>query len=121
LIDEALLPKDIIMSVFCIANIKIQDLEQYKSSGYLENAAKTITQHSGRYRVRGGNPIMVEGNPDLHRMVIIEFPSMEHFENWYGSEDYAPWKKIRQELSESELYVVEGLSDAESEEIANPV
>ena len=74
MIDEALLPKDIIMSVFCIANIKIQDLEQYKSSGYLENAAKTITQHGGRYRVRGGNPIMVEGNPDLHRMVIIEFP-----------------------------------------------
>jgi hypothetical protein len=30
-------------------------------------------------------------------------------------------KNIRQELSESELYVVEGLSDAESEEIANPV
>ena len=90
MIDEALLPKDIIMSVFCIANIKIQDLEQYKSSGYLENAAKTITQHGGRYRVRGGNPIMVEGNPDLHRMVIIEFPSMEYFEKLYGSEDYAP-------------------------------
>ena len=109
------------MSVFYIANIKIKDLGQYKSSGYLENAAKTITQHGRRYRVSGGNPIMIEGNSDLHRMVIIEFPTMENFDNWYGSEDYAPWKKIRQDLSESDLYVVEGLSDAESEEIAYPI
>ena len=109
------------MSVFCIANIKIKDLEQYKSSGYLENAAKTISQHGRRYRVRGGNPIMFEGSSDLHRMVIIEFPAIEHFDNWYGSEDYAPWKKIRQDLSELDLYVVEGLTDVESEKIANPV
>ncbi len=52
--------------------------------------------------------------------MIIEFPSMESFESWYDSEEYAPWKKIRHQLSENELFVIEALSDEESEKIANP-
>ena len=31
------------MSVFCIGNIDIRDFEKYRESGYLENAARTIT------------------------------------------------------------------------------
>ena len=51
--------------------------------------------------------------------MIIEFPSMESFENWYSSDAYARWKKIRQELSETDFFVVEGLTAEESEKIAN--
>ena len=54
----------------------------------------------------------------LHRLVVIEFPTMESFENWYSSNAYAPWKKIRQELSETDFFVVEGLTVEESKEIA---
>ena len=39
------------MSVFCIGNIDIRDFEKYRNSGYLENAARTITEYGGRYRV----------------------------------------------------------------------
>ena len=42
------------MSVFCIGNIDIRDFEKYRNSGYLENAARTIIEYGGRYRVRGG-------------------------------------------------------------------
>ena len=42
------------MSVFCIGNIDIRDFEKYHNSGYLENAARSITEYGGRYRVRGG-------------------------------------------------------------------
>ena len=45
---------------------------------------------------------------------------MESFKNWYSSDAYAPWKKIRQELSETDFFVVEGLTAKESETIANP-
>ena len=45
---------------------------------------------------------------------------MESFENWYSSDAYAPWKKIRQELSETVFFVVEGLTAEESEKISNP-
>ena len=108
------------MSVFCIGNIDIRDFEKYRDSGYLENAAQTITEYGGRYRVRGGQTTIIEGRPVLHRLVVIEFPSMESFENWYSSDAYAPWKKIRQELSETDFFVVEGLTVEESETIANP-
>ena len=103
-----------------VANIQIPDFEKYSKSGYLKNAAATAARHGGRYRVRAGKCKVIEGKPKIHRIVIIEFPSMESFESWYDSEEYAPWKKIRHQLSESELFVIEALSDEESEKIANP-
>ena len=54
------------MSVFCIGNIDIRDFEKYRNSGYLENAARTITEYGGRYRVRGGQTKIIEGKPVLH-------------------------------------------------------
>ena len=66
------------MSVFCIGNIDIRDFEKYRNSGYLENAARTITEYGGRYRVRGGQTKIIEGQPVLHRLVVIEFPSRNH-------------------------------------------
>ena len=68
------------MSVFWIGNIDIRDFEKYRYSGYLENAAETITEYGGRYRVRGGQTTIIEGQLVLHRLVVIEFPSMESFE-----------------------------------------
>ena len=38
------------MSVFCIGNIDIRDFEKYRNSGYLGNAARTITEYGGRSR-----------------------------------------------------------------------
>ena len=70
--------------------------------------------------LRGGQTKIIKGQPVLHRLVVIEFPSMESFESWYSSDANAPWKKIRQELSETDFFVVEGLTAEESETIANP-
>ena len=82
------------MSVFCIGNIDIRDFEKYRNSGYnKKNAARTIAKYRGRYRVRGGQTKIIEGQPVLHRLVIIEFPSMESFENCYSYDAYAPCKK----------------------------
>ena len=108
------------MSVFCIGNIDIRDFEKYRNSVYLKNAARTITEYGGRYRLRGGQTKIIEGQPLLHRLVVIVFSSMESFENWYSSDAYAPWKKIRMELSENDFFVVEGLTEEQSERIANP-
>ena len=82
-------------------------------------AAATAAHHGGRYRVRAGKFKVIEGKPKIHRIVIIEFPSMKSFESWYDSIEYAPWKKIRHQLSESELFVIEALSEEESEKIAS--
>ena len=103
-----------------VVNIRIPDFEKYRKSGYLTNAAKTVARYGGRYKVRAGKFRIYEGNPEIHRMVIIEFPSMETFEDWYSSEEYLPWKKMRHHLSESELFVIEALTEEETELIANP-
>ena len=61
------------MSVFCIGNIDIRDFEKYRNSRYLENAARTITEYGGHYRVRGGQTKIIEGQPVLHRLVVKNF------------------------------------------------
>ena len=75
------------MSVFCIGNIDIRDFEKYRNSGYLENAARTITEYGGRYRVRGGQTKIIEGQPVLHRLVVV--PDV-----WSS-----PWARERQSLT----------------------
>ena len=65
------------MSVFCIGNIDIRDFEKYRNSGYLENAARTITEYGGRYRVRGGQTTIIEGQPLIQRLLVIQLPSRE--------------------------------------------
>ena len=75
------------MSVICFANISIKDFQKYKESGYLKNTGLTVGRYGGRYLVRGGDPKIIEGSPQLNRVVMIEFPSMEKFQQWYDSEE----------------------------------
>ena len=54
------------MSVLCISNIDIRDFKKYRNSGYLESAARAITEYGGSYRVRGGQTTIIEGQPVFH-------------------------------------------------------
>ena len=108
------------MSVICYVNINIKDFNKYRESGYIENTGLTVGLYGGRYLVRGGDCKIIEGSPQLNRVVMIQFPSIEKFEKWYESEEYAPWRKIRHKLAESELFVLEALSKEESESITDP-
>ena len=108
------------MGVIMVANIDVKDLEKYKSSGYLENTGKISTYHGGRYRVRAGEYRVYEGSPEIKgRVIMIEFPSFEKFEDFYLSKEYKPWKKIRHEMSDGNIYVIETLTNEESDKIAD--
>jgi uncharacterized protein (DUF1330 family) len=98
------------VAVIAVANIKIADLEEYKKSGYLEHAGKSATMYGGTYIVRAGPSSVVEGSPKVERVIMIEFPSKERFLDWYNSQEYAPWKKIRHTLAESDMFIIEKLT-----------
>ena len=40
---------------------------------------------------------------------MLEFESMERFNEWYDSPEYAPLKQLRREASATDFVVVEGL------------
>ena len=67
-----------------------------------------MERFGGRYLVRGGELLPVEGDLGLKRLVILEFPSVEAARRFYTSPEYAPLLKLRQESVASDIVLVEG-------------
>jgi uncharacterized protein (DUF1330 family) len=77
---------------------------------YRTHAAESIARHGGRYLVRGGAVEAVEGEwPDSASVVLVEFPSRKHLDDWYHSTDYASALAIRDTASERRLLFLDGV------------
>jgi uncharacterized protein (DUF1330 family) len=50
----------------------------------------------------------MEGEFELKRLIILEFPSMEAARAFYESPEYAPLLKLRLESAPSKMVLVEG-------------
>ncbi len=95
------------MAVYAVVNIRITDPDRYAE--YREQAPPTIARYGGKYLARGGEVEVLEGEWHPQRLVILEFESMERFNEWYNSPEYAPLKQVRGETTVSDFLVVEGL------------
>ena len=96
------------MAAYLIANLRITDPERFDQ--YRQQVAPMIARWGGRYLVRGGAVQVLEGNPGLHRVVILEFPSMERLREFYGSAEYAPLLALRGASTVSDVVLVEGVA-----------
>jgi len=99
------------MPVYLIAQVDITDPERYRD--YARHTPRIIAQHGGRFIARGAAPLVLEGPPTTKRIVVIEFPSMEHVKAFYDSPDYVRARAIRAEASTGQLVVIEGYPDAD--------
>lgn len=95
------------MPAYVIVDVDVHDPAVYKE--YRARAAPTVARHGGRYLVRGGDVTDVEPGWDLHRFVILEFPSVEKAQAWYRSEDYRKVLPLRLKSAKSKLAIVQGL------------
>lgn len=95
------------MPAYLIANIDVSDPAGFET--YRTLVAPTIAAAGGRYRVRGGNVTVLEGQWQPKRLVVLEFDSMASALEWYESDEYATAKAIRQRTTRSDVVVVEGL------------
>ena len=94
------------MSAYLIADTNITDHQTYDE--YKRQVAPVIAKFGGRFLVRGGKHELLEGNWQVHRLVVIEFPSMEALKSWYSSSEYAPLLAMRQPAATDHLVAVEG-------------
>jgi uncharacterized protein (DUF1330 family) len=92
---------------YVVVSIEVHDPERYAE--YIERAPATVANHGGRYLVRNGEREALEGECDLMRFVILEFPTYEAAKGWYESEDYAPVMGIRHATATSRMVLVEGV------------
>jgi uncharacterized protein (DUF1330 family) len=78
---------------------------------YAAHAQATIEPFGGRYLVRGGRNIGVEGEPPKPRIVISVFDSFERAQAWRNSPDYMKIAVVREREAKSRQYIVEGLPE----------
>lgn len=96
------------MPAYVIAESKHEDNEGIQR--YRELAAASIAHHGGRYLVRGGNPDAREGAwAEDHRMVIIEFPTIEQAHGWYDSQEYQAALATRRTVPNRRMLFVDGV------------
>lgn len=76
---------------------------------YREKVLSTVDQYGGRYVVIGGPFEIKEGM--LHPVfpVMIEFPTMEKADEWYGSESYEVLKELRLKAVEANAVFFQGI------------
>jgi uncharacterized protein (DUF1330 family) len=96
------------MAAYVILEVdEITDPDRYRDYAALAPAA--IAQYGGRYLVRGGTSVALEGARRPVRLVILEFENMERASAWWHSGEYAPARAIRQSASVGSLTIVEGV------------
>ncbi len=100
------------MSAFLIADVAVSDMQAYIDSGYIDTVPKIAARFGGAYRARGGDFEVLEGDWRPVRLVIIEFPDMDKLKRFYDSEEYLPFRNLRQELTDSKIVALDGLAES---------
>jgi uncharacterized protein (DUF1330 family) len=79
---------------------------------YRKRVPVTLTPYGGRFLVRGGAHQTIEGDWKPNRLVVLEFPSMDHAKRWYDSEEYREPLAMRLRAGHANLVMVEGVAPA---------
>ncbi|HKC66180.1 MAG TPA: DUF1330 domain-containing protein [Pyrinomonadaceae bacterium] len=94
------------MPAYVVSEIEVVDAERYET--YKRMVPPSLAAYGGRFVVRGGATETLEGDWSPKRLVILEFPSVERAKAWWGSEEYAEAKALRQATARTRMIVVEG-------------
>jgi uncharacterized protein (DUF1330 family) len=70
-----------------------------KFISYRQHAAPTIQSHGGKVLVAAAAADVREGSLPAKQVTVIEFPSRDAAEAWYGSSEYADFKHLRHEAT----------------------
>ena len=94
------------MSYYFIAQIRIKDEKEYQK--YIDKAGEVFEQYNGTYLAVDNNPLVLEGNWDYTRTVLIQFNSRNDFNAWYYSDDYQEILKHRLKAADCDTIFIKG-------------
>ena len=78
-----------------VAHFTIVDRDRYKT--YVKGFFPLLEAHGGRFRTYDDAILVLEGNPEDGRTVLIDFDNETQLLNWWNSEEYQILAKIRHE------------------------
>ena len=94
------------MPAFVLVEITIHDHDLYAE--YKKLTPTSIDAFGGKFVIRGGKAISMEGDWNPERIVLLEFPNVQLAQEWWDSEQYAQAKEIRQKSAFTKMIIVEG-------------
>ena len=95
------------MSAYVIFDVEINDMQKYQE--FMLGVKPALEAAGAKYLARGGEHKVYEGSWEPRRIVILEFPSVAAWEDFYTGPVYQGLKLIRDECSSARLVSVEGL------------
>jgi uncharacterized protein (DUF1330 family) len=95
------------MPAYVIFDVEIRDPGRYQE--FMAGVKPALEAAGARYLARGGAHKVYEGDWEPHRIVLLEFPSVEAWETFYKGPTYQGLKSIRDECSSARLVSVVGL------------
>jgi uncharacterized protein (DUF1330 family) len=96
------------MSIYLVFDNEIHDPEAYER--YKAAVKPMVEAAGGRYLTRDGKVDVLAGDWHPKRVVIFEWPSQAALDAFLSSEEYQPWKKLRESVTTTRTLVrVEGL------------
>ena len=95
------------MPAYVIAETEITDPEQYEK--YKAASPGAIASGGGRFVVRGGEMIVLEGDWQPSRLVVLEFEDLAAAKRWYESENYQEVKRLREGAARLRVVAVQGV------------
>jgi uncharacterized protein (DUF1330 family) len=95
------------MPAYMIARVSVTDWDKYKQ--YMKLSPGIIEKFGGKFIVRGGQTVTLEGPTEKWRIVVVEFPDLEKAKEFYYSQDYTAARKIREGAALAQFVAVEGV------------
>ena len=95
------------MAAYIVAQFKVHDPAMFQR--YREAVTPLVDRFGGRFRVRGGELDVLEGDWPLPRLVVIEFQSRDAARLFYDSPEYQKILPLRQNSADGTVAIVEGV------------
>jgi len=92
---------------YVVAEINVRDRDGYMKE-FLPSAAKAIEEAGGKYVVRGGKTVSLQGEAPPSRVVILRFESMDKAQAWYNSAGRKDSQAIGEKYATFRVFLVEG-------------
>lgn len=94
------------MAAYMLVDCSVTDPTKYEEYKRLAQAA--VAQHGGRYIVRGGETVVLEGSWQPNRVVVLEFPDMQRARAFYDSPEYRAARQARAGAAKMNMIAVAG-------------
>lgn len=93
------------MPAYVIAMMTVNDAEAYAK--YTDRTPPIVKKHGGKFLTRGEAFSCPEGQAYDGRLVILEFPSKAHVDNWFNDPDYQEAMEFRHAASTMNYLLVQ--------------